>query len=251
MKDTRTLAFVNMFAVLKDIENLCEIDDAARKIATVKKPVSIAFNVSDGPQATLEFANGRCAMKNGMGGQIKLKLSSPEHFNLMIDGVKNPIPYGGFTKLSFLMKDFTALTELLSGYLKPPPERLEDRGFYEKSTTMMFYLVANALSAIGNYDRLGRISASKIPDGSIALEIGGGPSAEIVVKKGQMTTYCRAAKNPRSFMIFRSYDVARGLFEGTVDSMSALAAGDIVMKGFIPMIDNLNKLLSRVAIYLG
>lgn len=245
------MAYINMFAVLKDIENLCKIDEKAQKIAQTPKPVSIAFNVSDGPHATLAFKDGKCEMHEGLDGAIKLKLSSPEHFNLMIDGKKNPLPYGGFTKLSFLLKDFTVLTESLSSYLQAAPEALENREFFEKSTTMMFYLVANALSAIGNYDKLGKISASKIPDGTIALEIGNGPSAEITVKDGRMTTYCRKAENPRSYMIFKNYDVARGLFEGSVDSMSALAAGDIEMKGFIPMIDNLNKLLSRVAIYLG
>ncbi|MEG0751151.1 MAG: hypothetical protein RR998_06105 [Oscillospiraceae bacterium] len=251
MKDTTTLAYVNMFAVLKDIENLCKLDERAKKLASPEKPVSISFNISDGPQATLAFADGKCELREGLGGNIKLKLGSPQDFNLMVDGKKNPLPYGGFTRLSFLLKDFTELTGLLSAYLQAPPEKLENLAFYEKSTTMMFYLVANAMSAIGNYDKFGGISASKIPDGSISLEIGGGPCAEIVAMSGKLTTYCRKAENPRSFMIFRNYEVARGLFEGTVEAMSALAAGDIEMKGFIPMIDNLNKILSRVATYLG
>ncbi|MEG0833509.1 MAG: hypothetical protein RSD39_03495 [Oscillospiraceae bacterium] len=251
MKDQTTLAYINMYAVLKDLEVLCELDDEAKAIAKTKKPISIGFNVTDGPKATLFFENGSCKMKEGLEGKIKLKLSSPEHLNLMVDGAKNPLPYGGFTKLSFLLKDFTKLTDIMTKYLKASDDDLKNRAFYEKSTTMMFYLVANALSAIGNYDKLGAISASKIPDGTIALEVGGGPSAEIVVKNGKMTTNNHKAENPRSYMIFGSYEVARGLFEGTVDAMSALAAGDVVMRGFIPMIDNLNKLLSRVAIYLG
>ncbi len=251
MKNQDALAYVNMFAVLKDLEVLCELDDEAKKLASPAKPVSISFNVGGGPKATLSFSNGKCTMKEGLGGQIKLKLASPEAFNLMVDGKKNPTPYGGFTKLKFLMNDFTKLTDLLNKYLRADEKSLKNRAFFEKSTTLMFYLVANALSAIGNNDELGKLSASKIPDGSIAMEIAGGPGAEIVVNGGHMTTYNRKAAKPRAYMIFADFDTARGLFDGTTEAMSALAAGKIVMKGYIPMIDNLNRVLGRVGTYLA
>ena len=251
MKDPNVLAYINMFAVLKDIEMLCRINPEAKKLASPPKPVSISFNVANGPQATLSFADGSCRMTPGLGGQIKLRLGSPEAFNQMVDGTKNPLPYGGFFKLKFLLNDFTKLTDMLNGYLRAEEAALKNRDFFEQSTTLMFYLVANALSAIGNYDELGKIGASKIPDGSIAMEIKDGPCAEIIVKNGHMETQNRKAEKPRAYMIFDSFDTARGLFDGTVESMSALAAGKITMKGYIPMIDNLNKILSRVAVYLG
>ena len=251
MKDQNALAYINMFAVLKDLEKLCELDDRAKKLASPAKPVSISFNVGNGPLATLSFEGGKCTMTEGLGGQIKLKLSSPEAFNQMIDGTKNPLPYGGLTKLKFLTSDFKELTDILNKYLRADEASLKDRKFYEKSTTMMFYLVANALSAIANNDELGKISASKIPDGSIAMEIVNGPCAEIVVKGGHLTTYNRKAANPRSFMVFGDFDTARGLFDGSTESMSALASGKLVMKGFIPMIEHLNMVLSRVAVYLA
>ena len=251
MKDQNALAYINMFAVLKDLEMLCELDDRAKKLASPAKPISISFNVGNGPQTTLAFENGKCTMTEGLGGQIKLKLSSPEAFNQMIDGTKNPLPYGGLTKLKFLMNDFKELTDILNKYLRADEASLTDRAFFEKSTTMMFYLVANALSAIANNDELGKISASKIPDGSIAMEIAGGPCAEIVAKGGRLTTYNRKAANPRSYMIFADFDTARGLFDGTTESMSALAQSKLVMKGFIPMIEHLNMVLARVAVYLA
>ena len=252
MKDQKALSYINMFAVLKDLEMLCSLDDEAKALAAPKSPVSIGFNVGgDGPKATLSFDGGKCTMTEGKGGQVKLWLGSPEALNQMVDGEKTPLPYGGFFKLSFLLKNFMQMTDILNKYLRASDEDLKDRAFFEKSTTMMFYLVANALSAIGNYDEIGQISAAKIPDGSIAMEIAGGPCAEIVIKNGHMETFNRKAEKPRAFMIFDSFDTARGLFDGSVESMSALAAGKIVMKGFIPMIDNLNKILSRVAVYLA
>jgi len=251
VKDQNAMAYVNMFAVLKDMEILCGLDEEAKKLASPAKPVAISFNVGNGPQATLSFANGKCTMKEGLDGNIKLKLGSNEAFNLMVDGKKNPTPYGGFSKLKFLTNDFTKLTDLMNKYLRADEKSLNDRAFYEKSTTMMFYLVANALSAIGNHDELGKLSASKIPDGSIAMEINGGPCAEIFVKNGHMTTYNRKAENPRAYMIFADFDTARGLFDGSSEAMTALASGKLIMKGFIPMIDNLNRVLGRAGVYLA
>ncbi len=252
MKDQKTLSYINMFAVLKDLEQLCLLDEEAKALATPKSPVSIGFNVGGGgPKASFTFDGGKCSVAEGMGGQIKLRLGSPDALNQMVEGTKTPLPYGGFFKLSFLLKNFSQLTEIMTKYLKASDEDLKDRAFFEKSTSMMFHLVTNALSVIGNYDEIGKISAAKIPDGSIAMEIAGGPCAEIVVKDGHMQTFARKAQKPRSYMIFDSYDIARGLFDGTEESMSALAAGKIIMKGYIPMIDNLNKILSRVAVYLA
>lgn len=251
MKDPTVMAYVNMFAVLADLEILCTLDDDARKLATTSRPISLGFNVRGGPQATLTFEDGGCRITQGNHGDIKLLLTGCDAFNQMVDGKKNPLPYTGFTRLKFLLENFTGMTDILGSYLRANEKALEDRVFFEKSTTMMFYLVANALSVLGNHDSICRYSAKCIPNGSIALEIADGPCAEIVVKDGAMTTYNRKAESPRAYMVFRDFDTARGLFDGSVEAMSALAAGRIVMKGFIPMIDNLNKILSHVAVYLG
>ncbi|MEG1525343.1 MAG: hypothetical protein RRZ24_05385 [Clostridia bacterium] len=250
MKDTVTMSYVNMFAVLKTLENLCELDEESKEIVSCD-PISIGFSVKNGPKATLFFGGGKCRMEEGAHGRIKLFLSSPDHFNAMVDGTKNPLPYGGLLRLNFLLKDFTRLTEILTKYLKASAEDLKDRTFFEKSTTLMFHLVANALSAVGNYDSLGCCSKQSLPDGVISMEISDCVYASIVMRDGCLTTLHEHAANPRSYMIFKNYDVARGLFSGSLDSMSCLARGDLAMKGYIPQIDNLNRILNRVSVYLS
>lgn len=247
----KSLSFVNMFAILKTLENLVDADAEAKEIAQQEKNMSISFNVKDGPKATLHFSDGRIWMEEALNGKIKLAFSSPEHFNAMIDGKKNPGIRGGLIHLGFLTKKFTRLTDILTRYLRATESDLQDKAFFEKSTTLMLHLISNALSALGNYDKIGNISAQKIPDGSLSLEIKDGPSAEIVFKNHRMTTYHRRAEHARSFMIFENFEVARGLFDGTLDSYSAIARGLVQMKGFIPMIDNINRLLSRVAYFLA
>ena len=244
------MSYINLFGVLKTFEVLCKIDDEAKEIAMKKTTVSI--NVKGGGKAKLVFGDGKCKMMKGvLGGKIKLLLTSPQKLNDMIDGNGNPIPYWGFTQLNFLLKGFSRLAEILGTYLKPTPEQLEDRDFYEKSTILMFHLIANSISVLGHDDDISKFTSAYMPDGEISMIIKDKSAATIFVKNGVMKTFNRKSEHPRSFMIFDSLETARGMFDGTLSSMNCLAEGKIEMKGFIPMIDNLNKMLGRVAIYLG
>ena len=59
MTDAKTLAYINLYGILGALENLCELDEEASKLAQVKKPLSIAFSVKGGPDATITFKNSR------------------------------------------------------------------------------------------------------------------------------------------------------------------------------------------------
>ena len=52
-------------------------------------------------------------------------------------------------------------------------------------------------------------------------------------------------------MEFKTIDLASGLFNGTASTISELCAGNIYMSGMINMLDNVNRILDRVAVYLG
>ena len=52
-------------------------------------------------------------------------------------------------------------------------------------------------------------------------------------------------------MEFSSIKLARDLFDGKVNAIACVGTGDIVMKGMISMLDNLNRILDRVALYLA
>lgn len=249
LKDQKTLSYLNLYAVLKDLEVLCELDERAREIA--QKKTSISINVVGGGKAKLIFGDGKCKMQRGLGGRIKLLLTSPEKLNQMVDGTANPLPYWGFTQLGFLLKGFAQLADILGSYLKATPEALKDKVFFEKSTKMMFYLIANALSVLGEFDELGKVSSRALPDGEISMEIKDKCCATIRIKDGKMTTINEKSQNPRSFMVFDSYESARGMFDGSLSAMTCLAQGRLEMSGYIPMIDNLNRILNRVAFYLG
>lgn len=252
MVEQRTLAYINLYAVLGTLENLCELVPEARALVQTKKPISIAFEVKGGPRATITFKNGRCRMEQGVGEcDVKLPFSSCEKFNGLIDGTVTPIPSKGFQHIGFLLKKFTPLTDLLSKYMQAEPADLEDPVFREISTKLMFYTISVALAQIANNDHVGKFSAHHMVDGEIRFAIKGGPEATLRVKDHRLLAMKCPCEKPRASMEFGSLELARDLFEGNVNALYCIGVGAIEMKGMISMLDNLNRLLDRVALYLA
>lgn len=94
-------------------------------------------------------------------------------------------------------------------------------------------------------------TASSTVDGTISMGIKDVCYASIKVKNHKFTTVKEKAKSPRAIMEFSDIDLAYGLFTGTVSTIAELCKGNIYMAGMISMVDNLNRILDRVALYLG
>jgi hypothetical protein len=249
--DQTTLAHVNLYAVLGTIENLCQLAPEAAQIARTAKPVAVGFRVRGGPAATLAFDGGQCRFVQGVAkANVLLAFGSAAKFNGLIDGTVNPIPVKGITKASFLLKQFTPLTKLLEKYLRAAPEDLNDPSFFDTSTKLMFYTISAALSQIANHDEIGRFSAAHTPEGDIAFAVKGGPAATIQVRDGHFATVKEPAAKPRAVMEFESLELARDLFDGKVNALACIGTGQIAMRGMVSMLDNLNRILDRVAVYL-
>lgn len=251
MKDARTLAYINLFAVLGALPYLCELDREAAELIRGES-VSIGFAVKGGPEGTLFFGGGKCRMVPGVDRcDVKLPFASCEKFNGLIDGTVTPIPTKGFTKINFLLKKFTKLTDRLAACLKAEPEALEDPDFFRVSTTLMFHVIVEAIAQIGNYDRIGQVSASSIVDGTARLAIQGGPAAGLACRNHRLTAIHRDPETFLSYMEFQDMRLARGLFDGVVDALPAVGLGQIRIGGQISQVDNINRILNRVAVYLA
>ncbi|MDR1465875.1 MAG: hypothetical protein LBJ11_11340 [Oscillospiraceae bacterium] len=252
MLDQKTLAYINMFAILGTLENLCELVPEAGPLLTNKKPIALAFDVKGGPSATITFENGKCRLEPGVQAcNIKIPVGSCEKFNGVVDGTVTPLPVKGFRYIKFLTKDFDALTKLMEKYLRPSEEDLADLAFFERSTTLMLYVISVAIAQIGDYDEIGRFSADHVPDGDVCFSIKDGPAATIHCKNHILSTEKRRPQNPRAIMEFESIELARALFDGKVNALACIGNGSITMRGMINMIDNLNRILDRVALYLA
>ncbi|MCR5149980.1 MAG: hypothetical protein K6B52_01990 [Clostridiales bacterium] len=252
MIDQKAMAYINMYAVLGALENLCELAPEAREALTNKKPISIGFEVKDGPSATITFANGLCRMEQGCKKcNVKLPFSSCEKFNGLIDGTVTPIPSKGFTHIGFLLKDFTKLTDILNKYLRPSEEDLKDPEFFRINTALTLNVIGVAIAQVGNKDEIGKFSADHIVDGSVMMAIKDGPAVEIACKDHHLLCYKKRPDTYRSSMVFDSYETANALFAGTVNALACIGTGKIEMHGQINMIDNINRILDRVALYLA
>ena len=251
MTDSKTLAYINLYAVLGSIPRLCELDERARELIKNEK-ISLGFRVKGGPSGALCFAEGRAWFAEECDScNIILPFSSPEKFNGMIDGTVTPIPSKGFARLGFLLKKFMPLTDILSSYLRADEKALEDPVFFEKSTLLMFHLIANAIAQIGNVDMIGQASASYIVDGTIKLAIGDDHVLGIEAKDHVLRVLKEAPKSFSSFMRFEDIKLARDLFDGRVNAVAAVGEGKVRIGGMISQVDNVNRILDRVALYLA
>ena len=251
MTDAKTLSYINLYAILGAMTQLCELDPKAKEILGNKR-ITMEITVKKGPTARLAFENGSCKILRGAGKcNIRLPFSSPEKFNGMIDGTVTPIPSKGLTKIGFLLKTFVPLTDLLTKCLRPSDEDLKDEEFFRVSTLLTFYVVSEALSQIANNDSVGMSSASYIVDGKIKMSIGDIVGACIVAKDHVLNTVHEMPEDFTSYMIFKDIKLANDLFAGRVNSVASVGHGNIRIGGMILQVDNMNRILDRVSMYLA
>lgn len=251
MKDERTLAYINLFAILGALPYLCDLDGTASQLLG-DASVSVGFAVKGGPSATLFFGGGRCRMAGGTDRcQIKLPFSSCAKFNGLIDGTVTPIPSRGITRAGFLTGPFTRLTNRLTEVLRPAPEALEDPEFFRISTTVMFHVIAEAAAQIANEDPIGRCSAASIVDGPARLSIAGGPGAALCCRDHHLLAVHQTPENCLSYMEFQDLATARDLFDGRINAIAAVGLGQVRIGGMISQIDNINRILDRASVYLA
>lgn len=254
MKEAKSMAFVNAYGVLRTLENLCDMVDEAKAVCReLKKPVSLCFDVTDGPCVTYNFTKDGCKMTEGdYGCTCKMKFASPEKFNALIDDGKPGVPAKNPVQvLSFLLGPFTKLTDILTKYLMPSEEDLKNREFFEKSTVLTMYTIGGAICALANNDKISMLSASYIVDGDIQMGITDACYVTIRARDHKLELIKEKPDTPRAVMEFKTIDLANALFNGTASTMAELCAGNIYMAGMINMIDNINRILDRVAVYLG
>lgn len=248
--DEVTLAYINMYGILGSLTTLCDVSPEAQRLLG-KSTCSIGFDVKNGPSATLTFVGGRCILRDGVENcTIRLPFSSCAKFNGMVNGTVTPIPTRGVTKVPFLLGKFKKLTDLLESYLRPTPERLKDEDFLRRSTAVLFNVIVYSVAQIANHDKVGQLSASYIVDGAIKLEICGLSAAALIAKGHRLTPTKSVPKDIFSYMQFADVRTARAIFDGQQNSVAAVGLGDVRVGGMVSQLDNVNRILSRVELYL-
>lgn len=251
--DPRVLAHLNLHAVLGTLPLLCARVPAARDLlAGVHRPVTVTFTVlKGGPRGSLTFTADGVSSGAAPGGvQVRLVATSPAHFNGVVAGTAQPVPVAGPAGLKFLTGVFTPLSEVLSRYLEPTPEALADPVFRADSTVLTLRTVAAAVAVVANEDRSGRVSAGNTPDGAVDLEVGDDVRFQLRFTDHAASFVDRPTAPPRAALRFADLDVAAGVLAGDLSAFACLGEGTVAMRGMIPMVDNVNRMLDRAGQYL-
>lgn len=254
---SRTKAFVNLYAAMGTLEKYVEFDANAKKIAS-EQDMTIRFSVSGGPDGLVIFKGGEVSVipykkEEGRKVDVILKCFNNEAFNKVVDGKGTPIPLKGFSKVfKYMMKPdqmFNVLTKDMADTMR----KTEFKTPEEKALTtrLAFYAMVAALAQIANEDEIGQISANAMADGEISVEIKDDSYATILVKDHKLTCIRKKAENPRAFMVFGSIDIIKGLIDNELDAMTCICNGGLELKGYVPMLEQLNKVLNLVPKYLS
>ncbi|GMT45814.1 MAG: hypothetical protein IEMM0006_1646 [bacterium] len=253
MSQQKIKAGINLYAVLKTLEDLVAYDDVARAIIESKK-ICIQFSVKSGPKAWVYFKNGQCTVGRGKAAksQVTLWFSSCGHLNKMFDGKANPIPLKGFTKLGFLQKQFTQLTQRLEHFLRPGKVENPDEHYIRMNTLFTLTIAAFALPEIALYDKRAKFTASHLPDGTLQMSVlPDGPDVYLEINNGKIMAGKGKATRPDAMLLMKNNRVANDFLNGKSDPFTAIALGEVMIKGQIPILDGINLILDRVIYYVS
>ena len=248
--DQTTLARVNLNGIFRTLELLPDYDEQTRRLLAGVSEI-IQFTT---PAATIRLAlqDGSISFHPGSGpNTMNLVLPSAKAVNKLFDGSGTPIPIKGLTKIKFLTGPFTELTDRLTAYLRPTADDLANQEFSRANSAMTLHVAAYALAEIGNSDAQGKLNAARIPDGDILLAVTNGPQLTVRAKDGKLSVRREAPAHWRAKMVFADIDSAGEILRGEMSSYAAIGKGLIELGGMIPMLDELNKLLGLVPMYLS
>jgi hypothetical protein len=242
-----------MYAVLRNLEDLPSCDP---EVADMIRDwnICIAFIVRGGPRGYLRFRDG--AIEFGEGNapspDVKLFFVSPSHFNAMMDNKGTPIPLKGFTRLKFLTKDLPKVTDKLEYYLKPDAGKTRNSDYVRINTAFTLNTAVFAVRELALNDPVGRLNAEHIMDGDVLFEIlPDGPRAFLTFGGGGVTASKGSPQKPMALMRFRDIQAAYDLLNNVSDPFTAVACGEVMLKGRIVMIDAINQILDRIPAYLS
>lgn len=248
------MARINLFGVLRSLQELVAQDAASRDLVK-DTSLTLEFVVRGRFSGALKFHEGTCEFIEGRAGKVDIRLffTSPAHLNLMMDGKAKPIPLRGLFKIGFLTGAFTKLTDRLSHFLRPADGAMEDPDFFAINTRLSAFVAFHALSEVGNWDDLGRASASDMPDGVLQVQVEeeGGPALAIEATGGRLSTSVGIRPGYRCLMWFKDLKALSQILSGELDAYTVFAQNRAGIRGYVPMADKLNPILRLLPGYLA
>lgn len=249
--DETTLAGINLNAVLRTLEQLPALDPKTAELVASGRE-TIQFSAPGIGSVRLVVGDGAISHQVGAGPcSIRLLFPRPAMVNKMFAGTGNPVPTKGLRRIKYLTGPFTQITDRLTHFLKPEGDALDDPAYRTANATLTLHLAAYALAEIGNRDHVGRGITGRMPDGDIVLAVRNGPGLTLSCRHHRLKVRPGVGKNWRAKMVFADVESAGQVLRGELASYTAIGRGLIELGGYVPLLDNMNKLLGLVPRYLA
>lgn len=251
------MAAVNLKAVLRTLEKLPELDPKSKQLLE-HVPLTLQFKAANVGSVRLKLGNGKIEFFPGGGpADMSLGFPMPNMVNKMFEGKGIPVPLKGFTKLKYLTGTFTEITDRLSYYLRPTPQLLQDPEFARINSLLTLHVAVYAMAEIANHDPKGVQVAKGMCDGTIGLKIANGPALTMVINDHQARIVdgdepkAAGPHGRHAFMVFSDLDTTGQVLRGELASYPAIGRELIKLGGYVPLLDNMNKILGMVPFYLS
>ncbi len=246
-------ANLNLHAVLPNLEALVEQDPEIQELVS-SRDLSMQFAVWNGPKVRLVFRHGRCRVvpEFRLNSSVILLFATPGHLNAVMENRGSPVPINRNPLiLPFLIRDFPRLSSRLEQVLRPTPEDLENPDFLALHTRLLLNTAARAAAILSVHDPRARSAASRIRDGIISLQVlPHGPAVHLKAENHVLTMHPGVAPDAKAWMEIKDMATAQRFLSGALDPFTAIATGDVAIRGQAPMLDALSIILDRVEYYL-
>lgn len=253
------MARLHLGAVLPLLEDVVAHDPLARELVSGWN-LTLQFQLPGGrPATSLVFEDGALRVpaepprKDGP-QKVPLTFRGAAHVNDVFQGtsIRNPRP--GLTAL-FHLKELGRLSALLSRlayYMKPSDELLRNPEEFRFCVMLNLYGLVFGIRQIGENDPDMVTVARHLPPGVVEFRVmGGGPAAHLGVAGGMFRPGRGSVESPNAVLEIIDCPTAWAMLQGRLDLFSAVGAGIIRLRGYIPLLDGINPLMDRLAGYLG
>jgi hypothetical protein len=255
MDRQKILARLHLHAVLPVMAKIVEFDREAQAIVQGWN-AAIQFGYVGGPAMQLQFADGACRAfrQAAVKPDVNFVFPLPVLLNNMLAGKGFTLPLiNGFWNVK-LLKGFMALAKRMEYYLKELEGKPLDDDLKRKVLTCKLAVATWGSAILAECDPHFATFAEHIPAGG---------SINFVVKPDGPNFYFKKANNgtflagdgmvadPSAEVSFADIHVAAQLVDGTLDVMAALGKQEVVVRGLIPMVDDVSAIMAKLETYLA
>ena len=237
------------------LDALVANDSMAREILGDTRAM-LVFRVQRGPAITVHLGDGHVRVTPGAteGAAVVLHFFNDRHLNASFAGRRGALPLlarGGW-RIGLLAR-FTRLTNRLKAVMDGCPEIVASPEGQALHARLSLIAAGLALGPLARGDAPAQAALALAPPGLAMLTIKGAANATVWFYHG--SPKCEAGwgqppREPDVEISFVNSAVAFAALRGEIDTIAAIGAGSISVRGLIPLADGVNMAMERLGDYL-